>query len=137
MNDGFSWWLVVLGIAVGIGLVWLFTIRLPVSESDIDEGELVDEAGWISDTIESQGGVAPSVLVQEVLELHRHYLSGDRAAPDSTELPEVPQPNEAANVPLAPPGTPEPPAVPPAREVPPDHDRYARPQPPERPAPEA
>ena len=60
MNDGFSWWLVVLGIAVGIGLVWLFTVRLPVSESDIDTEERAEEAGWISETIESWGGVAPT-----------------------------------------------------------------------------
>ncbi len=79
MNDGFSWWLVVLGIAVGIGLVWLFTVRLPVSESDIDEEETVEEAGWISETIESLGGVAPAPLVQEVLELHKRYLDGDRS----------------------------------------------------------
>ena len=71
MNDGFSWWLVVLGIAVGIGLVWLFTVRLPVSESDIDAEETVEEASWISETIKSWGGVAPAPLVQEVLELHR------------------------------------------------------------------
>ena len=81
MNDGFSWWLVVLGIAVGIGLVWLFTVRLPVSESDIDAEETVEEAGWISETIESWGGVAPAPLVQEVLELHQRYLNGDRSIP--------------------------------------------------------
>jgi hypothetical protein len=79
MNDGFSWWLVVLGIAVGIGLVWLFTVRLPVTESDVDAEETAEEAAWICQTIESWGGVAPTALVQEVLELHQRYLDGDRS----------------------------------------------------------
>jgi hypothetical protein len=91
VNDGFSWWLVVLGIAVGIGLVWLFTVRLPVNESDVDAEETVEEAGWISETIESWGGVAPAPLVQEVLELHKRYLAGDRSMtePDA-DAPETP-----------------------------------------------
>src|SRR3954468_19103183 len=79
MNDGFSWWLVVLGIAVGIGLVWLFTVRLPVGDSDVDAEERAEEANWISETIQSWGGVAPTPLVQEVLELHQRYLNGDRS----------------------------------------------------------
>jgi hypothetical protein len=101
MNDGFSWWLVVLGIAIGIGLVWLFTVRLPVSESDIDAEETVEEAGWISETIESWGGVAPAPLVQEVLELHRRYLNGDRSvpgAPDEVEPSDGPADAPAAEM---------------------------------------
>jgi hypothetical protein len=99
VNDGFSWWLVVLGIAVGIGLVWLFTVRLPVSESDIDEEETVEEAGWISETIESWGGVAPAPLVQEVLELHKRYLDGDR----SGAMPNDVEPDAEVDAAYAPP----------------------------------
>jgi hypothetical protein len=106
MNDGFSWWLVVLGIAVGIGLVWLFTVRLPVGESDIDEEETIEEAGWISETIESWGGVAPAPLVQEVLELHKRYLNGDRSTPASNDdLPNVPADAAAAPPEIATAGT--------------------------------
>jgi hypothetical protein len=82
MNDGFTWWLIVLGIAIGVGLVWLFLVRLPRTESDVDDSELVAEAGWISQTIESYGGVAPQALVEEILDMHRQYLkSGVPAAP--------------------------------------------------------
>jgi hypothetical protein len=76
MNDGFAWWLLVLGIAIGVAVVWLIMLRLPRSDADLDEEELVREAGWISGTIHAYGGVAPEPLVEEVLELHHQYLTG-------------------------------------------------------------
>jgi hypothetical protein len=89
MNDGFAWWLIVLGIAIGVGLVWLFLVKLPRTESDVDDSEMVAEAVWISQTIENYGGVAPQALVEEILEMHRQYLSsGVPAAP-------APEPEEA------------------------------------------
>ena len=75
MNDGFAWWLVVLGIAVGVALVWLVIARLPRDESDVGEAEREVEAAWISRTIGAYGGLAPEPLVEEVLELHQHYLA--------------------------------------------------------------
>jgi hypothetical protein len=75
MNDGFAWWLIVLGIAIGVGLVWVFVVRLPRSELDVEAPEMPIEADWISRNIESYGGIAPQPLVEEVLELHRQYLT--------------------------------------------------------------
>lgn len=75
MNDGYAWWMVIVGIAIGIALVWLVLVRLPRAEDDIDDDELRTEALWISRTIESDGGIAPQPLVEEVLELHRSYLA--------------------------------------------------------------
>jgi hypothetical protein len=76
MNDGFAWWLLVLGIAIGVAVVWLTMLRLPRNDADLDEEELAREAGWISRTIRAYGGVAPEPLVEEVLELHHQYLQG-------------------------------------------------------------
>jgi hypothetical protein len=76
MNDGFAWWLLVLGIAIGVAVVWLIMLRLPRNDADLDEDELAREAGWISRTIHAYGGVAPEPLVEEVLELHHQYLQG-------------------------------------------------------------
>jgi hypothetical protein len=76
MNDGFAWWLLVLGIAIGVAVVWLIMLRLPRSDADLDEEEQAREAGWISRTIRAYGGVAPEPLVEEVLELHHQYLKG-------------------------------------------------------------
>lgn len=96
MNDGFAWWLVVLGIAIGVGLVWVFAVRLPRAEADVNDSELASEAAWISRNIEAYGGVAPQPLVEEVLELHRQYLStgptpqpGWRPNSDRQEQPEA------------------------------------------------
>ena len=76
MNDQFAWWLLILGIAIGVGLVWLVTGRLPREDADVDDDERALEAAWISRTIAAAGGAAPEPLVEEILELHRRYLAG-------------------------------------------------------------
>ena len=122
MNDGFAWWLIVLGIAIGVGLVWLFAVRLPRTESDVGPSEVPMEAEWISRNIESYGGMAPQPLVEEVLELHRQYL-----ATGATPLPPVWQPGaelpgslvEPAPEPFARPVENKPPAALPAEDDPP------------------
>ena len=81
MNDGFAWWLVVLGIAIGVGLSWLVLGRLPRTDADIGEDERAVEAAWVSRAIADYGGVAPPALVEEVLELHGHYLRGPALDP--------------------------------------------------------
>jgi hypothetical protein len=81
MNDGYAWWLVIVGVAIGIALVWLVIVRLPRAEDDVDEDERLIEAGWISRTIEAWGGVAPAALVDEVLELHQSYLASGGSTP--------------------------------------------------------
>ena len=86
MNDGYTWWLVVLGIAIGVAVVWLMVVRLPRRDDDQSAAERVAEARWISATIERDGGVAPHALVEEVLDLHRGYLtSGAVAVPAQDE----------------------------------------------------
>jgi len=89
MNDGFAWWLVVLGIAVGVGLSWLVLGRLPRAEADVDQEERAVEAIWICRTIADDGGVAPPALVEEVLELHRQYLQGAPLAGDASRSRET------------------------------------------------
>ncbi len=85
MNDGFAWWLVVLGIAIGVGLSWLVLGRLPRAEGDIDEQERAAEAVWISRAVGDYGGVAPPALVEEILELHEHYLQGPALEPEARQ----------------------------------------------------
>ena len=99
MNDGFAWWLIVLGIAIGVGLVWVFAVRLPRTESDVGPSEVPIEADWISRNIESYGGLAPQPLVEEVLELHRQYL-----ATGATPLPPTWTPGAAQSGSLIEPG---------------------------------
>jgi hypothetical protein len=76
MNNGFQWWLVIVGICLGAGLLWLVLGRLPRQDDDVGPRERVAEAMWISQTIEVGGGIAPLALVEEILELHASYLDG-------------------------------------------------------------
>jgi len=103
MIEGFAWWLVILGVAVGVAIVWLIMARLPRAEDDVDDEELVREAGWISRTINAYGGMAPQPLVEEVLELHRQYLTGSALEPSAAMVddPGVPPafPREDQQVP--------------------------------------
>jgi hypothetical protein len=89
MNDGYAWWLVIVGIAIGIALAWLVAGRLRRHDDDVDEDERIAEADWISRTLASTGTNAPVPLVEQVLELHATYLeSGTALNPPSTGVAE-------------------------------------------------
>ncbi|MET0773603.1 MAG: hypothetical protein ABWZ82_10995 [Candidatus Limnocylindrales bacterium] len=75
MNDGYMWWLVLVGLGVGVALTWLSVVRLPRHEYDVDAVEREEEAALIAWTIESRGGVCPAPLAHEVLDLHQDYLA--------------------------------------------------------------
>ena len=87
MNDGYLWWLILVGAVITLAVVWVVAARLPRSEADVGSEERPAEAAWISETIERFGGVAPPELVEEVLELHAEYLASPRLArmPDRAE----------------------------------------------------
>ena len=70
MNDGYMWWLVILGIAIGVAVVWLTAIRLPRRDDDQTAAERVAEARWISATIERDGGIAPQALAHRLNSAH-------------------------------------------------------------------
>lgn len=96
MNDGYAWWLVIVGIAIGIALVWLVLVRLPRSEDDVAAAELPAEASWISQTIEAYGGIAPQPLVEEILELHRAWLAAGGGTPVVPHAPSWPEGGQGA-----------------------------------------
>lgn len=75
MNDGYAWWLVLVGLGAGVVLTWLSVVRLPRDAADIDADEREAEAALIAATIEARGGVCPAPLALEVLDLHQEYLT--------------------------------------------------------------
>ena len=75
MNDGYMWWLVLVGLGVGVALTWLSVVRLPRHEYEVDASEREEEAALIAATIEARGGVCPAPLALEVLDLHQDYLA--------------------------------------------------------------
>ena len=75
MNDGYAWWLVLVGLGVVVALTWLSVVRLPREGRDLETEEREAEAVLIASTIEARGGVCPAPLALEVLDLHEEYLA--------------------------------------------------------------
>jgi hypothetical protein len=86
MTDPFAWWLLILGIGIGIGLLWLVIGRIPREQDDVSAEERAAEAAWISGVIGRYGGVAPEPLVEEILELHDQYLKGPALEPAAADV---------------------------------------------------
>jgi hypothetical protein len=86
MNDEFTWWFLLVGLAFGAAVTWFVRGSLARAEDDVAAEEQGVEATWISETIEGAGGIAPATLVVQVLELHRDYL---RAAPFEVSEPAI------------------------------------------------
>ena len=74
MTEQYVGWALLVGLAIGGALVWFAIGRLPRSGEEIPPEERAAEATWISQTIDSRGGMAPQDLVEEVLDLHTEYL---------------------------------------------------------------
>jgi hypothetical protein len=70
-------WALLVGMAIGAAVMWFAIARLPRRTDDVSLPEIAAEADWISGTIEARGGIAPASLVEEVLELHVEYVSGE------------------------------------------------------------
>jgi hypothetical protein len=99
----FNWWLLIVGLVVGAGLVWLVLADSARREADVDARELPAEAAWIADSMADQGRPIDRSDAEEVLRLHRAYLSGPPPDDEPGAL------DEDATEPLLPePGAPDP-----------------------------
>jgi hypothetical protein len=74
MNAEFNWWLLIVGLVVGAGLVWLVIADWSRREEDVAEDERSAEAAWISDLLADRGDNVPPETADEILAMHRDYL---------------------------------------------------------------
>jgi len=106
VNAEFNWWLLIVGLVVGAGLVWFVVLDSRRRETDVDADEREREAVWLTAVLADEGWDVPPEATTRLLELHRRYLEApppDEAAPD--EDPEVgPTVSPAAGGPVADPG---------------------------------
>ena len=83
MNAEFNWWLLIVGLVVGAGLVWLVVLDSRRRESDIDATETAREALWLSTVLADEGAEVTPATAHRLLELHRAYLGSP--PPDEPE----------------------------------------------------
>jgi hypothetical protein len=76
----FNVWLLIVGLVVGAGLVWLVVMDSRRRESEVDEDERPREAAWISSVMVEDGYDVDPETVERLLGLHRAYL--EAAPPD-------------------------------------------------------
>ncbi len=83
MNAEFNVWLLIVGLVVGAGLVWLVVMDSRRRESEIDAVELPREAAWLSAVMTEDGDDVSPETAERLLLLHRAYL--DAPPPDALE----------------------------------------------------
>jgi hypothetical protein len=100
----FNWWLLIVGLVIGAGLVWLILADSHRRESEISEIELPAEAAWIAATMEEAGQPLDAETAEHVLLLHRAYLASLPPDELDTDFEEtLDQDSEADAEPVAPP----------------------------------
>jgi hypothetical protein len=80
VNDEFNWWLLIVGLVVGAGLVWLVVADSRRREVDVQEAEREGEARWIAEAMSDAGRPTDDRDVLDILHLHAAYLAA--APPD-------------------------------------------------------
>lgn len=83
MNAEFNWWLLIVGLVVGAGLVWFVVLDSRRREVDIDDAERPREAAWLSAVLADEGYDVPAEAAERLLELHQRYLG---APPPDAEI---------------------------------------------------
>lgn len=100
MNAEFNWWLLIVGLVIGAGLVYLVLADSSRRDADVLAEELPREATWISMAMREEGRSIDPPTAERVLELHRAYLAspppdrddGEPLAPASPATPAVRRP---------------------------------------------
>ncbi len=80
----FNWWLLIVGLVIGAGLVWLILADSHRRDSEISQTELPAEAAWIAATMAEAGLPMDPETAERVLLHHREYLAS--LPPDELSL---------------------------------------------------
>jgi hypothetical protein len=102
VNAEFNWWLLIVGLVVGAGLVWLVVLESRRREADVDSAERSREAAWLAVTLGDEGYQVSAEAADRLLELHRRYLEAPPPDPVPAADPEAPMATPAEAGPAAP-----------------------------------
>src|SRR5690242_1097701 len=75
VNAEFNWWLLIVGLVIGAGLVWLILADWSRREADVTARERASEARWIAEELRRAGRRVDDEAVADVLDLHALYLA--------------------------------------------------------------
>jgi hypothetical protein len=95
VNAEFNWWLLIVGLVVGAGVVWFVLMDARRREVDVDEQERPREALWLSRMLSDEGHPVSPDAAERLLVLHRAYLE----APPPDDPPPVGPPESLPPVP--------------------------------------
>ena len=84
VNAEFNVWLLIVGLIVGAGLLWLVVMDSRRHEAEIDAEERPREAAWLSVVMAEDGFDVSPEAAERLLLLHRAYLG----APPPDEIDE-------------------------------------------------
>lgn len=87
MNAEFNWWLLIVGLVLGAGLVWFVVTDARRREGDIELDERPREALWLASVLEREGHAVEPWVIERMLALHGVYLD----APPPDDPPELAQ----------------------------------------------
>jgi hypothetical protein len=87
VNAEFNWWLLIVGLVVGAGLVWFVVIDSRRRDEEIDALERPREALWLSAALADEGWDVSPQVAERMLLLHRAYL--EAPPPDPDIVPDV------------------------------------------------
>jgi hypothetical protein len=76
VNAEFNWWLLIVGLVIGGGLVWLVLLDSRRREDEVSAGERALEAAWLSEALAAEGTTVSPAAAERVLQLHAEYLAG-------------------------------------------------------------
>ncbi len=88
VNAEFNWWLLIVGLVVGAGLVWFVVADSRRREGEVDADERPREALWLSSILDEEGHQVSPAAAERLLELHQSYLD---APPPDDPLDQTPE----------------------------------------------
>jgi hypothetical protein len=102
VNAEFNWWLLIVGLVIGAGVVWLILADSARREVDVEERERAGEARWIAEELRRAGRTVTDQTVVDVLDLHAAYLGAP--PPDEPAAEDEPETADAVATPDRPSG---------------------------------
>jgi hypothetical protein len=85
MNAEFNVWLLIVGLVVGAGLVWLVMMDSRRRDAEIDAAERPREALWLSTVLADDGFDVSPEAAERLLVLHEAYLGAPPPDPAADE----------------------------------------------------